>query len=716
MPSGQRPRRKGGSLELRNVEYWMPRGILDSTIHIPQSSFECVVTRHAEPRTLNPEHRSSPMHRKRSQDVEGQTGLGWIFGPRGLLAAAIPDFEYRPAQRQMAEAVEHAIDTGVPLLVEAGTGTGKTLAYLVPAILSGKKTVIATGTKTLQEQIIYKDIPLLARALPTTFTASLMKGRGNYLCRRNLRRALAETHTRSERQRLLKIQKWSATSHRGDRAGLDFLSDADPVWDDIAAWSETCAGTSCEDFDACFLTRMRQEAAAADLVIVNHHLLMADAVLRDSSLFQVIPSYGVLILDEAHLLEDVATEFFGAEISNLRIERLIRDTEREWRVSASVDGTIPTHLMRTAEMSARFFRSFDMSEGARRLRREALEGLGGGAGNELVRQLVLLHDLIHALPGKPEGLLGCARRAREQAAILQEFLHVPADTSDTGKTPPAVRWSERRGRGLFLRMSPLDISADFRRAILESADAVILTSATLSAGGRFDFLRSRLGIERTREFQAESQFDYAEQAILYIPRHMADPRQPTFLGQAAAEIRAILEISAGRALVLFTSVEAMEMTHRLLQGSVPFPLMVQGEAPRTQLLDRFRQEVASVLLATRSFWQGVDVVGESLSCLIVHKLPFGFPGDPVLEARLEYLAQQGRDPFWEYQIPSAIIALRQGLGRLIRSGQDRGALCILDGRLLTKGYGGAFLQSLPPCPVTSDREDLRRFFASGSVG
>jgi ATP-dependent DNA helicase DinG len=650
------------------------------------------------------------MHGKRPQDAECQTGLSWIFGPRGLLAAAIPDFEYRPAQRQMAEAVEHAIDTGEPLLAEAGTGTGKTLAYLVPAILSGKKTVIATGTKTLQEQLYYKDIPLLARALPKTFTASLMKGRGNYLCRRNLRRALTETHTRSERQRLLKIQRWSATSLQGDRAELDFLSDADPVWDDIAAWAETCAGTSCEDYDACFLTRMRQEAAAADLVIVNHHLLLADAVLRDSGLFQVIPSYAVLILDEAHLLEDVATEFFGSEISNLKIERLVRDTEREWRASASGDATIPTHLMRVAEVSARFFRLFDVSEGARRLRREALGGHGGSAGRDLVQHLVLLHDFIHALPGKPEGLLGCARRAREQAAILQEFLYVPADTSDAAKIPPAVRWSERRGRGLFLRTSPLDVSVDFRRAILESADAVILTSATLSAGERFDFLRGRLGIERAREFQAASPFDYAEQAILYIPRHMPEPRSPTFLEEAAAEIRAILEISAGRALVLFTSVDAMETSHRLLQGSLPYPLMVQGEAPRTQLLDRFRQEVASVLLATRSFWQGVDVVGDALSCLIVHKLPFGYPGDPVLEARLEYLAQQGSDPFWEYQIPSAIIALRQGLGRLIRSGQDRGALCILDGRLLTKGYGGAFLESLPPCPVTSDRDDLRKFF------
>ena len=656
------------------------------------------------------------MRKKRSLDGEPRTGLSWLFGPRGIFAVAIPGFEYRPAQLQMAEAVERAIDTGETLLAEAGTGTGKTLAYLVPAILSGKKTVIATGTKTLQEQLFFKDIPLLARTLPKQFVASLMKGRANYLCRRSLRRALTETHTRPERQRLVKIQKWSGASVRGDRAEVDFLSDTDPLWDDLAAWSETCLGSACEDYDSCFLTRMRQEAAAADIVIVNHHLLLADAALRDGSLFHVIPSYATLILDEAHLLEDVATDFFGTEISNLRIERLVRDAEREWRASAAGDPTIPTHLIRLAEVSARFFRSFDFSEGARRLRQETLGGLVGSAGSELIQHLVLLHDLIHALPGKPEGLLGCARRAGEHAAVIRDFLRPVSDVSDASDRRPVVRWSERRGRALVLRVSPLDVSADFRRAILESAETVILTSATLSAAGQFDFLRRRLGVERAREFQAASPFDYGEQAILYIPRHLPDPRERDFLERAAAEIGSILELTAGRALVLFTSVEAMGTTHRLLQGTVPFPLMVQGEAPRTQLLDRFRQDVASVLLATRSFWQGVDVVGEALSCLVIHKLPFGFPGDPILEARLEYLQQQGCDPFWEYQVPSAIITLRQGLGRLIRSGQDRGALCILDSRLLTRSYGRAFLESLPPCRVTSNRDDLRRFFGDSAIG
>ncbi len=470
------------------------------------------------------------MHNARSRKVEEQAGLGWLLGPQGMLASAIPEFEYRPAQLQMAEAVERAIATGETLLAEAGTGTGKTLAYLVPAILSGKKTVVATGTKTLQEQLFFKDIPLLARTLPRTFVASLMKGRGNYLCRRSLRRALTETHTRPERQRLVKIQKWSATSLRGDRAELDFLSDTDPLWDDVAAWSETCLGTACEDYESCFLTRMRQEAAAADLVIVNHHLLLADAALREGSLFQVIPSYATLILDEAHLLEDVATDFFGTEISNLRIERLVRDAEREWRGSAAGDASIPTQLMRLAEASARFFRSLDFAEGARRLREEALGRLSAAAGRDLVQHLILLHDLIHALPGKPEALLGCARRAREQADILHDFLRPGAGTAQTADERPLVRWSERRGRALVLRTSPLDVSADFRRAILESAETVVLTSATLSAAGRFDFLRGRLGIERAREFQAASPFEYPEQAILYIPRHLPDPRDRSFPG------------------------------------------------------------------------------------------------------------------------------------------------------------------------------------------
>jgi len=648
----------------------------------------------------------------RQVETDGDAALAAIFGPRGLLSAALADFEYRPAQLQMAQAVEQAMAAGETLLAEAGTGTGKTLAYLVPAILSGRKTVVATGTKTLQDQLFFKDVPLLASALPRKFVASLMKGRSNYLCRRNLRRSLTETHTRPQRQTLLKIQAWSATSARGDRAELTFLPEPDPLWDDIAAWSETCVGTSCEDYDACFLTRMRQEAGAADLVIVNHHLLLADAVLRDGSQFQVIPSYDVLVLDEAHLLEDVATDFFGVEISNLRVERLVRDAHREWTNAPTEDRSIPSQLSRLAEASARFFQMLDLPEGMRRLRPEALEGNCRETGRELVQALHLLHDLVQAVPGKPEGLLACARRAREQAGILQGFFDSAGEPPDPPGAPPMVRWSERRGRGVFLRSSPLDVSADFRRTILESADAVILTSATLSTAGRFDFLRSRLGILEAREFHAASPFDYARQAILYIPRHLPDPRRPGFVEAAAEEIRGVLEISQGRALVLFTSLDAMETTHRLLQGRLPFPLMVQGQAPRTELLDRFREEVASVLLATRSFWQGVDVVGEALSCVIVHKLPFGFPGEPVLEARLEYIQQQGGDPFWDYQVPSAIITLRQGLGRLIRSEQDRGALCILDSRLLTRRYGSVFLESLPSSPVTSSPEDLQRFFAA----
>jgi ATP-dependent DNA helicase DinG len=452
---------------------------------------------------------------------------------------------------------------------------------------------------------------------------------------------------------------------------------------------------------------MRQEAAAADLVIVNHHLLLADAVLRDSTQFQVIPSYDVLILDEAHLLEEVATDFFGVETSNVRIERLVRDAHREWAsAGAAGDRSIPTHLSRLAEASARFFGGLDLPEGTHRIRPGDLAGIHRTAGLDLTQGLIVLHDLIQGLAGKPEGLLTCGRRSREQARILREFFE------GENLEENSVRWSERRGRAHFLRISPLDVSTDFRRTILESARAVIMTSATLSAAGRFDFLRTRLGIQQAREFCVDSPFDYVRQAILYVPRHLPDPRSPGFLEAAAEEIQRILEITQGRALILFTSLEAMESTYRLLDGRLPFPLMVQGQAPRTKLLDRFREEVASVLLATRSFWQGVDVVGEALSCVIIHKLPFGFPGEPVLEARLEHIQRQGGDPFRAYQVPSAIISLRQGLGRLIRSGQDRGALCILDSRLLSRGYGRAFVDSLPPCPLTTVREDLERFFKS----
>ena len=633
--------------------------------------------------------------------------LDRVFGLRGCLAEAIPDFERRPGQWKMAEAVELAIRTGDILLAEAGTGTGKTLAYLAPALLSGRRTVVSTGTKTLQDQLFLKDVPLLTKALPFSFAASVMKGRGNYLCRRHLRRALAERHTRPERQKLLRIQQWSAVSVRGDRAELDFLSDTDGAWDDIAAWSDRCVGAACEDFEHCFLTRMRQEAAAADLVIVNHHLLMADAALRDGSMFHLIPPAAVLILDEAHLLEDVATDFFGSEISNTRIERLVRDTHREWAGYGGSDTFFPSHLLRLGDACTRFFGNLPVPDGTHRLRPESLDGWAGSAGRDLGEALILLHDLIQALPGKPEGVLGCARRAKEHAAVLNNFLQPPG-TSERA----VVRWSDRRSRSVSLRASPLDVSEDFRRTILESAESVVLTSATLTAGGDFQFLRNRLGIDRAREFQAASPFDYREQAILYLPRHLPDPRDPGFLFEAAEEIRQILILSRGRGLVLFTSVDAMEASYRLMHGAVPFPVMLQGEAPRTELLDRFRRDVSSVLFATRSFWQGVDVMGEALSCLIIHKLPFGYPGEPVLQARLEHLAAQGQDPFWEYQVPSAIIALRQGLGRLIRSGHDRGVLCILDSRLQTRSYGRAFLDSLPSCPITDERRDLERFFAA----
>jgi ATP-dependent DNA helicase DinG len=327
-------------------------------------------------------------------------------------------------------------------------------------------------------------------------------------------------------------------------------------------------------------------------------------------------------------------------------------------------------------------------------------------GKALVEALDVLADLLAAAATKTDGLAACGRRAREHARILSAFFHCTEPEASA-----RVRWADRRGRGVFLRSAPLDVAADFRRTVLERARTVVLTSATLSAGGSFEFVRRRLGVEDAREFSSPSPFDYPEQAALYVPRHLPDPRHPRFVDAAAEEIRAILALSRGRALVLFTSHDAMDATHRLLAGGLPFPLMVQGEAPRGRLLERFRAEVDSVLLATRSFWQGVDFAGETLSCLIVHKLPFAYPGDPVLEARLEHIRAHGGEAFWDYQVPAAILTLRQGLGRLIRTAHDRGVLCVLDGRLLSRAYGRAFLESLPPCPLTTDRDDVRRFFA-----
>jgi ATP-dependent DNA helicase DinG len=610
----------------------------------------------------------------------------------------------------MAVAVAEIIERGGTLLVEAGTGTGKTLAYLVPAVLSGRRVLLSTGTKTLQDQIFYKDLPLVAAALKVPLRATYLKGRGNYLCLHRFEtfRGKPGLDAAEEASYLPIIEQWAARTETGDRAELADLPEELSCWHDISAASEHCLGTSCPRYDDCFVTRMRRQAAESDLVVVNHYLLCADAAVRQSAYGEVIPACRVLILDEAHQLEDAATQYFGVAVSNYRLETLVRDGLRllggGLLAEPPARGTLLGWLERIGERSRQLFAALEPlapPDDRVRLSGATLAPLAD-PGFALVDELAALEGAVALLAEAPEAWRALGRRAGEVAAELR-FLLQAAD-------PAYVYFLERRQRGVFLRAAPIDVAPIVRSLLLERLDAAVLTSATLAVDGSFDYVKTRLGLGAPRELRLPSEYDFSRQAILYLPRRLPDPRSHAFGPAAAREIGEILRRTEGRAFVLFTSYARLREVAPLLADAVDYPLLVQGAAPRSALLRRFRETPHAVLLATTSFWQGVDVPGDALSCVIVDKLPFAVPGDPIVAARIEALAARGADPFLEYQVPLAILLLRQGLGRLIRHRQDRGVLAILDPRVRTKAYGRRFLAALPPAPVTEALDDLERFF------
>jgi ATP-dependent DNA helicase DinG len=653
----------------------------------------------------------------------------------GGLARSLPAFEVRPAQRGMAEAVAATFEHGGVLVVEAGTGTGKTLAYLVPAILSGKRVLVSTGTKNLQEQIYFKDLDILRDALSVSFTATYMKGRGNYLCLHRFESFRASTEGagnvrlfgESQAQVFLPIiEQWAAETETGDRAEIADLPEELPFWGEIAATSENCIGTECPRYHDCFVTKMRQRAADSNLVVVNHHLLCADAAVRHSAYGEVIPECHYAIVDEAHQLEDVATQYFGIAVSNYRFDELVRDGERLIRSGGSNEKAADLQhvLDRLNERAHRFFallqqgipmRSSHVSESRVRITSGALEPvyedgalLMGALDNlEATAGLIKPPADPDRKPGEPvpQDPLGLSRRAGE----LRDNFRFIMKASD----PEYVYFLESRGRGLFLRAAPIDVSTIVREVLFDRMTATVLTSATLTVEGSFDYIRGRLGLNRpgsTRFVRLPSEFDYATQTVLYLPRTMPDPRSPDFTGAAAREAIGILERSEGRAFVLFTSYAAMRAVHTIAEMELRYPILVQGSAPKSVLLQQFRTTPNAVLFATSSFWQGVDVMGDALSCVIIDKLPFVSPADPITAARIEAIANSGGQPFDDYQVPLAILTLLQGLGRLIRHRDDRGVLAILDPRLQTMGYGKRFLASLPPATVTRDLNDIGRFF------
>ncbi len=644
-----------------------------------------------------------------------------IFGPDGLIARTHSEYEYRSGQIQMAQAVMRAFEDRHHLIVEAGTGTGKTLAYLVPAVaaaVGGRgRVIVSTGTKNLQEQLMEKDIPFLQSVLPSKFTATYMKGRNNYLCLQRLKHAESSPVLEGleEVDYFEDVSQWARESETGDRAELANLPESLSFWRHIDARSESCLGQKCPDYDPCFITRMRQRAQNAEIVVVNHHLFFADLSVRNGMYGSVLPDYCAVILDEAHLIEDVASEYFGAQISNYQIDDLLHDVSRVVVEKKDFLREVSRTSARVQQFSENFWMAFRQGRGdegrypilpgtfIKRISDGTLQPTPlGDLYIALDGSLIRLETTLDAIKEKPPEVENLVRRIKQIRLDLRFIV--------SGEDSKFVYWLERRGRGVFLRASPIDVSCLLEDKLFSQIETVVLTSATLSSAGNFTFIRERLGLDKAKDLIAESSFDYQRQALLYLPPKMPEPRSPEWASASAAEVTRIVEATAGRAFVLSTSYTGMKSLYERVASEVDYPCLLQGSASKGRLLEIFRETPNAILFATSSFWQGVDVRGEQLSCVIIDKLPFAVPTDPIVAARQRFIEASGGSSFYEYSVPQAIITLKQGLGRLIRSGTDRGVLAVLDPRLRTKVYGRSFLQSLPPCRITTNILDVSRMF------
>ncbi len=629
-----------------------------------------------------------------------------VFSTEGPLARALPDYAYRVEQAVMAKAVGAALARLEPLIVEAGTGTGKTFAYLVPALLSGRSVIISTGTRTLQDQLFRRDVPMLAKALGLPAKLALLKGRTNYLCRHRLELATQQGALLPERNvaRLLaRVSRWAASTKSGDLAELTDLPEQSPVWPSITSTRENCLGQECPQFSRCHVFEARRNAQAADIVVVNHHLLLADLALKDEGFGDLLPGAEAVILDEAHQVPDIAAQFFGQSWSVRQVQVLLRDVTAELAAAAIRSPSLVEALMGLEGQLDGLRYALQRAAGRydwQELPESFLDALPEieAALSDLARQL---EDL-----GAGAGTASCARRAAHLANALAQLRELPEESG--------LRWAEAAATGLTLQFTPFEIAERLREYVESRPCAWVFTSATLAIASDFSHFAARIGLSDARTLRIDSPFDYRDQARLFLPPGMPDPQDPAFADRFIEACAPLIEACGGRAFLLYTSYRGLAEGVRALKSRFPdppFPVLVQGEAPREALLSRFRELGNAVLLATGSFWEGVDVKGDALSIVAIDKLPFAAPDDPLLKARLEGIRRRGGNPFFEYQLPQAVLALKQGVGRLIRDFDDFGVIVLGDPRIKTKAYGRVFLESMPPCPVVTDSAAAAKFLA-----
>ena len=632
------------------------------------------------------------------------TKLESIFAPDGALAEAVPGFRLRRQQLEMAQAIHDAIERQGVLVAEAGTGTGKTFAYLVPALLAGGKVIVSTGTKTLQDQLFDRDLPAVRTALASGASTALLKGRANYVCRYRLRRAMAEgVPSREEAGQLRRIEGFAAASATGDRADLADVPEDAPVWTRATSTRDNCLGQSCPDYADCFVMHARRNALAADVVVINHHLFFADVVLRDEGIAELLPSCNTVVFDEAHQLAETARLFFGEHLSSTQLVELSRDARLELRAAGGASPELD-RLAGALERAGRDLR-LSLGEPVTRLSwTQAMRLADFPAAVERVHAaLAGLNGPLQEQAERSEGLAACARRSAEALGVLARLRE--------GEGRDQVRWVEVFGHAARLNLTPLSSAELFARQMNDHPRAWIFTSATLAVGDDFGHFTRELGVAQALARRWASPFDFGKQALLYLPKGLpGDPNEPSFTDAVVEAALPVLEASRGRAFLLFTTHRALRRAHELLRGRLRFPLLVQGTGSRSELLQRFRSLGHAVLLGSQSFWEGVDVRGEALSLVVIDKLPFAPPDDPVLSARIESMRAEGGNPFNELQLPQAVLQLKQGAGRLIRDETDRGVLMLCDPRLASKGYGRQILRSLPPMKFTRTLSEVQEFF------